>query len=93
MYKKYCHVFVHVNKYFEYLLENPIYMDETIFMMQHLGRCELAFKHNLNVIHARTKWRWSGELGGWRKMGKTNEMFWFHKGNIYSLVQNYNYSK
>jgi hypothetical protein len=30
-------------------------MDETIFMMQHLGRCELAFKHNLNVMHAYKK--------------------------------------
>jgi hypothetical protein len=68
-------------------------------MMWHLGRRELAFKQNLDVMHAYQK-KWmhiqsEGEMGNWgveAKMRKTNEVFWFHKGNMYSLVSSYNYS-
>jgi hypothetical protein len=82
LYKNCCQVFVRVNKHFEYLLENPNYIDERIFMTQHLGRCELAFKHNLDVMHAYQKSACNiqseGGVGNWgveAKMGKTNEMF------------------
>lgn len=80
LFTKYCQVFVHVNKYFECLLENPNYMDERIFMMWHLGRRELVLKHNLDVMHAyktstctyKVKVEW--EIGGlkqkWERLMK-----------------------
>ncbi len=42
---------LHTNDYFKYLLGNPSYMGEEMFVMWRLGKCELAFGHDLNVVH------------------------------------------
>jgi hypothetical protein len=47
--------FVHTNEYFEYLLGNPMYMGEDMFVMQCIGRHKLAFGINLAIIVAYNK--------------------------------------
>jgi hypothetical protein len=36
VYKNYCQIFTHVNDYFEYLLGDPSYMGEKMFIMQRI---------------------------------------------------------
>ncbi len=45
-----CQHFIHRNKYFKYLLGEPWYMGEDIFMMRQIEKHELAPRTNLLVI-------------------------------------------
>jgi hypothetical protein len=46
---------MHKDDYFEYLLGDPSYMGEEIFVMRQLGRRELALRHDLEAMHAYNK--------------------------------------
>jgi hypothetical protein len=44
--------FLHIDKYFEYLLGDPSYMSKETFVMWQLKRCKLALGHDLVVLNA-----------------------------------------
>jgi hypothetical protein len=46
---------VHTDEYFEYLLEDPSYFGEEMFVMCQLGRHELSFMHDQNLINVYNK--------------------------------------
>jgi hypothetical protein len=46
---------VHINEYFQYLLRDPSYFGEDMFVMCRLGRHELAPRHDQNVVNAYNK--------------------------------------
>jgi hypothetical protein len=50
LYKNYYQLFLDTKKYFEYLLGHLGYMGEKMFVIQRLGKCELATKHDLNAM-------------------------------------------
>jgi hypothetical protein len=43
-------LFLDTKKYFEYLLGDLGYMGEKMFVIQWLGKCELATKHDLDAM-------------------------------------------
>jgi hypothetical protein len=43
-------IFLDTKKYFEYLLGHLGYMGEKMFVIQWLGKCELAIKHDLDAM-------------------------------------------
>ncbi len=53
--KNWCQYFVHTNEYFEYLLGDLNYMGRDLFVMCCIGRHEMTFKVNLNVIKVYNK--------------------------------------
>jgi len=55
LYKNWCYFFVHINKYFEYLLGDPSYMGKEMFVMRKIKRCKLTLGHDLAVMNAYNK--------------------------------------
>jgi len=48
-------IFVHTYEYVEYLLGDPSYMGEDMFLMHKIGRCELAPRVHMDVVRAYNK--------------------------------------
>jgi hypothetical protein len=46
---------MYINEYFEYLLRDPSYLGEHMFVMCWLGRHELTHGHDQNAINAYNK--------------------------------------
>jgi hypothetical protein len=47
--------FVHTNEYLEYLIKDPGYLDEEMFVMFQLGKPKLVHGHDQNVINVSNK--------------------------------------
>jgi hypothetical protein len=82
--------------------EPKLYRWKDVCYMWQLERLanELAPMHDLSVVHHTTKCMqgikcaWNEVLrGNWNGMEKTNEVLWFHKGKVQSLVPSNNYYK
>ncbi len=55
VYKNWCQFFMHIDEYFEYLLKDPGYLDEEMFVMFQLGKLKFVHGHDQNVINAYNK--------------------------------------
>jgi hypothetical protein len=73
VYKNWCQFFIHVDDYFEYLLGNPSYMGEKMFIMQRIERWELALHVNhaimwaYNKMHAGFRVQMDWSIGGLKR--------------------------
>jgi len=69
-----------MDDYFEYLLRDPNYMGEEMFIMKHVGRKELALNANQNAFktfnkmnvnyHVKVEWGIGGLNGKWKCLMK-----------------------
>jgi hypothetical protein len=57
IHKSWCRYCVHTNEYFEYLLKNPGYMGEDMFLMHHIGRRELVVGIHMDFVNTYNKMR------------------------------------
>jgi hypothetical protein len=98
VYKNWRQFFVHTDEYFEYILKDPGYLDEKMFVMFQLGKPKLVHGHDQNVINVynkmhvgyRVKVEWG--IGGlkwkWRQLmkhfnsTKSKHYHLFHVGAI-----------
>jgi hypothetical protein len=79
IYQEWWQYFIHDNEYFEFLLGDPRYMGEEMFMMWRIGRHEIIPNANMDAVHAYNKMHASymaSGMGYWRvekKMEKARE--------------------
>jgi len=52
IYRNRCQYFIHQDDYFEYLLGDPRYLGEEMFIMRRMGRQKLPPNANYGVVHA-----------------------------------------
>jgi hypothetical protein len=52
IYRKQCQYFIHRDDYFEYLLGDPRYLGEEMFIMRRMGRSKLPPNVDYGVVHA-----------------------------------------
>jgi hypothetical protein len=55
IHKSWHQYFVHTYEYFKYLLGDPNYMGECMFMMHHIKRCELVPRVHVDVVNHTTR--------------------------------------
>ncbi len=48
-------IFLHGDEYFEYLLGDPGYLGEEMFIMRRIGRCQIRLNANQDAIRAYNK--------------------------------------
>jgi hypothetical protein len=73
-------IFLHDDEYFEYLLENLGYLDENMFIMKRIGRCEVSPNvdqygiRTYNQMHVGYRMSMEWGIGGlkrkWRQLMK-----------------------
>lgn len=83
LYKNWRRHFTHRDEYFEYLLGDPGYVGEEMFIMRRIGRREVPDEENLEVVDAfnamhagfrvRVEWGIGGLKRKWRRLMKTFE--------------------
>jgi hypothetical protein len=86
-----CQFFVHIDDYFEYLLGDPSYLGEDMFIMCMIGRCEIIFNVSMHIINAYNKmcvghkikveWGIGGFEHKWRKTKIHN---FFHNNSYHN---------